>query len=72
MRHMAQVCRQRRASRMRGPRATYNLLWCDWRMPELDGQGFYQALQNTNPERCRRVIFLTGDVLSPETEAFLN
>jgi two-component system NtrC family sensor kinase len=51
---------------------SYDLLLCDWRMPTLDGLGFYQALQDANPELCRRVIFLTGDVLSPETEAFLN
>jgi DNA-binding NarL/FixJ family response regulator len=41
-------------------------------MPELDGPGFYQSLQDANPEYCRRVIFLTGDVLSPEIEAFLD
>ena len=50
----------------------YDLLICDWRMPELDGQGFYQALQEANPDLCRRVIFLTGDVLSPDLEAFID
>jgi CheY-like chemotaxis protein len=52
--------------------STYDLILCDWRMPELDGLGFYQALQDLRPEHCRRVIFLTGDVLSPEIEAFLD
>jgi signal transduction histidine kinase/sensor domain CHASE-containing protein/ActR/RegA family two-component response regulator len=52
--------------------AAYDLILCDWRMPELDGPGFYQSLQDANPDYCRRVIFLTGDVLSPEIEAFLD
>ena len=25
--------------------AAYDLIWCDWRMPELDGLGFFQVLQ---------------------------
>jgi CheY-like chemotaxis protein len=52
--------------------STYDLILCDWRMPELDGLGFYQALQDSHPECCRRVIFLTGDVLNAEIEAFLD
>ena len=45
---------------------SYDLIMSDLRMPELDGIGLYQALAQQFPHLCRRFIFLTGDVLSPE------
>jgi CheY-like chemotaxis protein len=50
----------------------YDLLLCDLRMPELDGPGLYQALQHEHPHYLARVIFLTGDTLSPEARTFLE
>ena len=50
----------------------YELILCDLRMPELDGPGFYQALQHHHPHLCQRIIFLTGDTLCPETQEFLE
>jgi two-component system NtrC family sensor kinase len=50
----------------------YDLVLCDLRMPELDGPGLYQALQHAHPHRLPRVIFLTGDTLSPEARAFFD
>ena len=41
-------------------------------MPELDGPGFYWALEQQYPALCRRFLFLTGDTLSPETLAFFE
>ena len=51
---------------------TYDLLLCDLRMPDLDGPGLYQALQQQHPYLLPRVIFLTGDTLSPDVRAFLE
>ncbi len=51
---------------------TYELILCDLRMPELDGPGFYEALQQHYPQLRQRIIFLTGDTLSPEARAFLD
>ena len=34
------------------------------------GLGFYRELAHRHPHLLARVIFLTGDVLSPEAEAF--
>ena len=52
-------------------RREYTQILCDLWMPVLDGQGFYQALQHCQPQLCARVVFLTGDTLTPALQAFL-
>ena len=51
---------------------SYDLLLSDMRMPEIDGPGLYRALEQEYPHLLRRVIFLTGDTLNPETKRFLD
>jgi two-component system NtrC family sensor kinase len=51
---------------------TYDVILCDLRMPELDGPGFYRELEHHYPHLRSCIIFLTGDTLSPETQAFLE
>jgi CheY-like chemotaxis protein len=50
----------------------YTQILCDLWMPLVDGQGFYQALQRCQPHLCARVVFLTGDTLTPDVQAFLE
>jgi len=50
----------------------YDLILCDIKMPELDGPSFYRELARDYPELSRRVIFITGDTLSPATLTFLE
>jgi two-component system NtrC family sensor kinase len=50
----------------------YDLILSDIRMPDLDGPGLYQELEYHHPQLLKRIIFLTGDTLSPETKAFLE
>jgi CheY-like chemotaxis protein len=50
----------------------YDLILCDLRMPELDGPGLYREIEAHLPHLVRRIIFLTGDTLSPEAREFLE
>jgi signal transduction histidine kinase/CheY-like chemotaxis protein len=50
----------------------YAVILCDMRMPDLDGPGFYRELERRHPHLLSRVIFLTGDVLSPDAQAFFT
>jgi PAS domain S-box-containing protein len=50
----------------------YDLILCDLRMPELDGPGLYREIEVHLPHLLRRIIFLTGDTLSPEAREFLG
>ena len=51
---------------------TYDLLICDLRMQGVDGQMIYQTLVQRQNPLCERVLFVTGDVLSPRTQEFLE
>jgi CheY-like chemotaxis protein len=51
---------------------SYDLLLSDMRMPEIDGPSLYRMLEQQHPHLLRRVIFLTGDTLNPETRQFLD
>lgn len=50
----------------------YDLVLLNLRMPGADGETVYRYLQATAPSRARRVIFLTGDTSSAETQGFLE
>ena len=69
--------RGRPAGRPRGrcsrrERESYDLAVCDLKMPGMDGQMFYQTLvQRQNPLR-EHVLFVTGDMVAPRTQEFLD
>jgi two-component system NtrC family sensor kinase len=50
----------------------YELILSDIRMPELDGPSLYREIERRDPRLLRRMIFLTGDTLSPATREFLE
>jgi CheY-like chemotaxis protein len=53
-------------------RTRYALIVSDVRMPEVDGQTLYHELRALSPELARRVVFVTGDLMRPETREFLD
>jgi CheY-like chemotaxis protein len=50
----------------------FDLVLSDLRMPVLDGPGLYHALVQGHAEMIRRLVFITGDSLSAEIQAFLR
>jgi two-component system NtrC family sensor kinase len=51
---------------------SYDLVICDMKMPELDGEQFYQALAHADSPVRERFFFVTGDVLAARTRDFLE
>jgi DNA-binding NtrC family response regulator len=49
----------------------YDLILSDVRMPDLDGPALYHEVERRHPDLLRSFIFLTGDIMSPETSQFL-
>ena len=45
---------------------------CDLRMPELEGDLFYRAVERAKPDLCRRFIFMTGAADDPKYQPFLS
>lgn len=50
----------------------YDLVICDLKMPFLDGAGLYRALVRTGSRFQHRLLFVTGDTMSPRTLEFLR
>jgi len=56
----------------RAARETYELVICDMKMPGLDGQHFYNTLVRTENPLREKFLFVTGDVIAPQTHEFLE
>ncbi len=53
-------------------RQDYDLVICDMKMPHLDGRAFYRALVHAGSPLQQRMVFVTGDTLTPHTLEFLE
>lgn len=53
-------------------RQPYDLIPCDVKMPGLDGRQLYDEITERWPEMVTRIIFLTGDLVDPQTQTFLS
>jgi two-component system NtrC family sensor kinase len=50
----------------------YDVTFCDWKLPGLNGRQIYERLRATNPELCNRIVFITGDVINEQMRKFLE
>ena len=50
----------------------YAVVVSDVRMPDVDGPTLYYELLSASPALTRRMVFVTGDIVSPETRRFLE
>jgi two-component system NtrC family sensor kinase len=51
---------------------SYDAIISDICMPELDGPGLYRSIQERSPHLVKKVIFMTGDTVNPNSRAFLE
>ncbi|HYE93775.1 MAG TPA: GAF domain-containing protein [Terriglobales bacterium] len=49
----------------------YELVMLDLRLPDVDGRGVWEWVRTHTPERAARVVFMTGDTMSGDTQRFL-
>jgi len=50
----------------------YDVILLDVKMPGMSGMEFYHLLMGSEQSLAEKVIFITGDVVSPETQQFLS
>ncbi len=50
----------------------FDVTFCDWKMPGLNGRQVYERLRTTNPQLARRMVFITGDVINDQMRQFLE
>lgn len=50
----------------------YSLIICDIRMSGMNGFDFFQAVQRTDPQMARRIIFTSGDSVKQESLNFIK
>ena len=51
---------------------TYDVILSDMRMPNMDGVKLFETLKKENEVLAHRIVFVTGDTVSPDTRAFLK
>ncbi len=52
-------------------RGGYDVLVCDLKMPDMDGQQLFETIRTRWPRLAERVIFASGDTIHPDTRRFI-
>jgi two-component system NtrC family sensor kinase len=50
----------------------FDLIFCDLRMPEMDGQALYEEVQRDHPQVLKRIVFVTAQAHSADYGPFLR
>ena len=50
----------------------YDLIFSDLHMPEMSGEQFHAAVEARDRRLAKRIVFVTGDTVSPQTRGFLE
>jgi CheY-like chemotaxis protein len=50
----------------------FDLIMCDWHMPDMDGSQFHAAVAARHPDLARQIMFLTGDISDDGAMAFIE
>jgi two-component system NtrC family sensor kinase len=50
----------------------YDLVVTDFKMPQMSGRDLFEWIREHQPHLARRVVFVTGDTVSPETRSFFE
>ena len=53
-------------------RSRFDVVVCDLRMSGIDGPAFYELLRREHPSLAMRTLFITGDLVSASSRAFLE
>jgi two-component system NtrC family sensor kinase len=53
-------------------RDTYDVVMLDLRLPDIDGEAVWQWIARHRPALAERVVFMTGDMLTPSSHRFLQ
>lgn len=70
--YRASICHDAQAALRTIAEESPDLVLTDLKMPGMSGREFYAALCEASPSLAERVVFVTGDTVSPDTRAFLS
>jgi len=73
MGHIADIAKDGNEAMKKLETETYDLIIADLRMPSgFTGERLHKFIELKDPELAQRIIFITGDVINPETRRFLQ
>jgi signal transduction histidine kinase len=51
---------------------SYDVIFCDLMMPQMNGIELYHEIREHSPDLARRIVFMTGGAFTPAAAAFLD
>ena len=70
--HRVEVAANGRAALDAVSKRGFDVIVSDFKMPGLDGAGLYEGLARQDPRLRERLVFISGDTLTPDTRRFLE